>query len=152
MVAPEVNHSGAGHSLTLRRPLRTRRLSERHYAVDGTPTDCVLLALQNILEGENIDLILSGVNQGHNLGEDVTYSGTIAAAMEATLLKVPAIAFSREAPDRMLWATNWPHPGHAPKDEAMLLDTLLDWAPDPHTQRLILADNPARLYGFAKTG
>jgi D-galactarolactone isomerase len=58
----------------------------------------------------------------------------------------------REAPDRMLWATNWPHPGHAPKDEAMLLDTLLDWAPDPHTQRLILTDNPARLYGFPKAG
>jgi D-galactarolactone isomerase len=56
----------------------------------------------------------------------------------------------REAPDRMLWATNWPHPGHFPKDEAMLLDTLLDWAPDPHTRRLILADNPARLYRFAK--
>jgi D-galactarolactone isomerase len=57
----------------------------------------------------------------------------------------------REAPDRMLWATNWPHPGHFPKDEAMLLDTLLDWAPDQHTQRLILKDNPAKLYGFPKT-
>jgi len=58
----------------------------------------------------------------------------------------------KEAPDRMLWATNWPHPGHYPKDEAMLLDTLLDWAPDPHTRRLILTDNPARLYGFARHG
>ena len=56
----------------------------------------------------------------------------------------------KEAPDRMLWATNWPHPGHAPKDEAMLLDTLLDWAPNAHEQRLILVDNPARLYGFPK--
>ncbi len=56
----------------------------------------------------------------------------------------------KEAPDRMLWASNWPHPGHAPTDEAMLLDTLLDWAPDPHVQRLILKDNPARLYGFPK--
>jgi D-galactarolactone isomerase len=54
----------------------------------------------------------------------------------------------REAPDRMLWATNWPHPGHAPKDEAMLMDTLLDWAPEPHQQKLILVDNPARLYRF----
>jgi len=53
-----------------------------------------------------------------------------------------------EAPERMLWASNWPHPGHAPKDDAMLLDTLLDWAPDPDRQQLILADNPARLYGF----
>jgi 5'-nucleotidase len=107
VVAPEVNHSGAGHSLTLRRPLRTRRLSERHYAIDGTPTDCVLLALQNLLEEEKIDLILSGVNHGHNLGEDVTYSGTIAAAMEATLLQVPAIAFSQACHERhpVKWKT-----------------------------------------------
>ena len=113
VVAPEVNHSGAGHSLTLRRPLRTRRVSERHYAIDGTPTDCVLLALQTILEGEKIDLILSGVNHGHNLGEDVTYSGTIAAAMEATLLQVPAIAFSQACRDR--------HP--------VKWKTAADWAP-----------------------
>ena len=107
VIAPEVNHSGAGHSLTLRRPLRTRRVSERHYAIDGTPTDCVLLALQNILEEQRIDLILSGVNHGHNLGEDVTYSGTIAAAMEATLLQVPAIAFSQACRDRhpVKWKT-----------------------------------------------
>lgn len=107
VVAPEINHSGAGHSLTLRRPLRTRRLSERHYAIDGTPTDCVLLALQNILEEERIDLVLSGVNHGHNLGEDVTYSGTIAAAMEATLLQVPAIAFSQACRERhpVKWKT-----------------------------------------------
>lgn len=107
VVAPEVNHSGAGHSLTLRRPLRTRRVSERHYAIDGTPTDCVLLALQNILEDKKIDLILSGVNHGHNLGEDVTYSGTIAAAMEATLLQVPAIAFSQACHERhpVKWKT-----------------------------------------------
>jgi 5'-nucleotidase len=107
VVAPEINHSGAGHSLTLRRPLRTRRVSERHYAIDGTPTDCVLMALQNVLENEGIDLILSGVNHGHNLGEDVTYSGTIAAAMEATLLQVPAIAFSQACRERhpVKWKT-----------------------------------------------
>jgi len=107
VVAPEVNHSGAGHSLTIRRPLRTRRVSERHYAVDGTPTDCVLLALQNILQSEQIDLVLSGVNHGHNLAEDVTYSGTVAAAMEATLLQVPAIAFSQACHERhpVKWKT-----------------------------------------------
>ncbi len=107
VVAPEVNHSGAGHSLTLRRPLRTRQVSERRYAVDGTPTDCVLLALQNILEEQKIDLVLSGVNHGSNLGEDVTYSGTIAAAMEATLLQVPAIAFSQACHERhpVKWKT-----------------------------------------------
>jgi len=93
-VAPEVNHSGAGHSLTIKRPLRCHEVSERRYAVDGTPTDCVLLALQWLLPGP-VDLVLSGVNRGGNLGEDVTYSGTVAAAMEATLLDVPAIAFSQ---------------------------------------------------------
>lgn len=106
LVAPEVNHSGAGHSLTLRRPLRIRRLSERRYAVDGTPTDCVLLALQHIVR-EPFDLVLSGINHGANLGDDVTYSGTIAAAMEATLLGVPAIAISQACRDRepVKWRT-----------------------------------------------
>jgi 5'-nucleotidase len=93
-VAPEVNHSGAGHSLTIKRPLRCHEVSERRYAVDGTPTDCVLLALQWLLPGP-VELVLSGVNRGGNLGEDVTYSGTVAAAMEATLLDVPAIALSQ---------------------------------------------------------
>ena len=93
-VAPEVNHSGAGHSLTIKRPLRVHELSERRYAVDGTPTDSVLLALQSVVP-RPVDLVLSGVNRGGNLGEDVTYSGTIAAAMEATLLDVPAIAMSQ---------------------------------------------------------
>ncbi|GBD43478.1 5'-nucleotidase SurE [bacterium HR40] len=106
VVAPETNHSGAGHSLTLRRPLRIRRLSERHFAVDGTPTDCVLLALQHIIR-QPVDLVLSGINHGSNLGDDVTYSGTIAAAMEATLLGVPAIALSQACRDRdpVKWRT-----------------------------------------------
>lgn len=94
IVAPELEQSGAGHSLTMRRPLRIRQLSRRRYAVDGTPTDSVLLAVNHILKKRKPDLILSGVNRGSNLGEDVTYSGTIAAAMEGTLLGVPAIAFS----------------------------------------------------------
>ncbi len=106
VVAPEVNHSGAGHSLTLRRPLRLRQISERHVAVDGTPTDCVLLALQHIAE-DGIDMVLSGINSGGNCADDVTYSGTIAACMEATLLKIPAIAFSQCARDGhpMKWKT-----------------------------------------------
>ena len=94
VVAPETNQSGASHSLTLSRPLRIRRISARHYAVDGTPTDCVLLALQKILDGA-ADLVLSGVNHGSNLGEDVTYSGTVAAAMEPTVLGVRAVALSQ---------------------------------------------------------
>ena len=107
VVAPETNHSGAGHSLTLRRPLRYRRVTERHFAVDGTPTDCVLLGLQRLIPDAKPDLVLSGINHGANLGEDVTYSGTIAAAMEATLLGVRAIAFSQVCNDRqrIKWAT-----------------------------------------------
>jgi 5'-nucleotidase len=95
VVAPETNQSGASHSLTMQRPLRVRKVSRRRFAVDGTPTDCVLLALQTVIKGDPIDLVLSGVNHGGNLGEDVTYSGTIAAAMEATLFNVPAFALSQ---------------------------------------------------------
>src|SRR4051794_13381073 len=83
VVAPELNQSGAAHSLTLTRPLRVRRLEDQRLAVDGTPTDCVLLAVQHIIQDAPVDLVLSGVNHGGNLGEDVTYSGTVAAAMEA---------------------------------------------------------------------
>ena len=96
VVAPELEQSGAGHSLTLRRPLRIRQLGRRRYAVDGTPTDAVLLAVNQIMRAAKPSLVLSGVNRGGNMGEDVTYSGTIAAAMEATLLGVPAIALSLE--------------------------------------------------------
>lgn len=95
VVAPETEQSAASHSLTLRRPLRIRRLSRRRFAVDGTPTDSVLLAVQQIMKAHRPDLVLSGINRGGNLGEDVTYSGTIAAAMEATLLDVPGIALSQ---------------------------------------------------------
>ena len=95
VVAPEIEHSGAGHSLTLGRPLHIRHVSGQRYAVDGTPTDCMQLALKRLLKNKKPDLMLSGVNYGGNLGEDVTYSGTIAAAMEATLLGVPSIALSQ---------------------------------------------------------
>jgi 5'-nucleotidase len=95
VVAPEIEQSGAAHSLTLRRPLQVRRLSGRRFAVDGTPTDCVLVAVNKLIPRKAPDLVLSGVNRGANLGEDITYSGTIAAAMEATLLNIPAIAFSQ---------------------------------------------------------
>src|SRR5919112_1650446 len=83
VVAPETEQSGASHSLTLHRPLRLRQMAERRFAVDGTPTDCVLLAINHILKDRRPDLVLSGINNGSNIGEDVTYSGTIAAAMEA---------------------------------------------------------------------
>jgi len=107
VVAPEHEQSAAGHSLTIRRPLRVRRLSPRRFAVDGTPTDSVLLGINHIIKGRRPDLVLSGVNRGGNLGDDITYSGTVAAAMEAVILGIPAIAFSQfltpEHPIR--WAT-----------------------------------------------
>jgi 5'-nucleotidase len=96
VVAPELEQSGASHSLTTRRPLRLIELSPRRYAVDGTPTDCVLLAVKRLLRDHPPDLVLSGINGGSNVGEDLTYSGTVAAAMEATLLDIPAIALSQD--------------------------------------------------------
>jgi 5'-nucleotidase len=107
VVAPEQEQSGASHSLTLYRPLRVRKLGPRRFAVDGTPTDCVLLAVNVILKDKRPTLLLAGVNAGGNLGEDVTYSGTVAAAMEATLLDVPAIAMSQHVADDhpVRWAT-----------------------------------------------
>lgn len=105
VVAPETEQSAASHSLTLRRPLRVRKLSSRRFAVDGTPTDSVLLAVNHVLKDKRPDLVVSGVNRGANLGEDVTYSGTIAAAMEGTLLGIPSIAFSQLNEDRA--ATKW---------------------------------------------
>ena len=107
VVAPEQEQSGASHSLTLHRPLRVRKLGPKRYAVDGTPTDCVLLAVNAVLEDKRPDLVLSGVNAGANMGEDVTYSGTIAAAMEASLLGLKAIALSQNVGDEapVQWAT-----------------------------------------------
>jgi 5'-nucleotidase len=100
VVAPEWEQSGAGHSLTTRRPLRLREVSARRYVVDGTPTDCVLLALKRLLRDRPPTLVLSGINAGGNVAEDITYSGTCAAAMEATLFGLPAIALSQEYRDR----------------------------------------------------
>src|SRR5687767_3017243 len=95
VVAPETEQSGASHSLTLARPLRIRQLDERHWAVDGTPTDCVTLALNQILSAEmRPDICCSGINHGANLGDDATYSGTVAGALESTILRVPGLAFS----------------------------------------------------------
>src|SRR6267143_1577249 len=95
VIAPAAEMSGASHSLTLARPLRIRQIDDRHWTVDGTPTDCVTLALHKILpEEERPDLCVSGINHGGNLGDDATYSGTVAGALEATILGVPGIAFS----------------------------------------------------------
>ncbi len=95
VVAPEVNKSGAGHSLSLNEPLRMRQLDERAYAVRGTPTDCVIMGVRHILRDKRPDLVLSGVNKGANMAEDVTYSGTIAGAFEGTQMGIRSIALSQ---------------------------------------------------------
>ncbi len=93
IVAPDREQSAVGHALTLHHPLRVTQLESLRYAVDGTPTDCVNLGIHTLLS-EKPDLVVSGINRGGNLAEDVTYSGTVSAAMEATLMGVPAIAVS----------------------------------------------------------
>jgi len=113
VVAPEEEHSGASHSLTLTAPLRLRKISAKRYSVEGTPTDCVMMAINQVLADNPPDLLLSGVNRGANMGEDVTYSGTIAAAMEGTLVGVPSIALSQSFANRkiMHWPTAEKHAG-----------------------------------------
>ena len=93
VVAPDREQSATSHSLTLHHPLRARRTPDGAWIVDGTPTDCVILAVQELIDGRP-DLCVSGVNHGPNMGEDVLYSGTVAAAMEATVLGIPAVAIS----------------------------------------------------------
>jgi 5'-nucleotidase len=94
VVAPETDQSGVAHSLSLNDPLRLREIDERHFAIKGTPTDCVIMAARNIMP-QKPDLILSGVNRGRNAAEDVTYSGTVAGAMEGTVLGIPSFALSQ---------------------------------------------------------
>jgi 5'-nucleotidase len=97
IVAPHVEASAIGHALTLRRPLRMERLRDRVYEVDGTPTDCVNIAVTQVFTSSVVpDLVLSGINKGYNLGDDVTYSGTVSGALEASLLGIPSIAVSLE--------------------------------------------------------
>ena len=93
--APETEQSGASRALTLSMPVRVRQLGPRRFAVSGTPTDCVMLAISELVEGARPDLVLSGVNRGQNLAEDVSMSGTVAAAMMAMALGVPGIALSQ---------------------------------------------------------
>jgi 5'-nucleotidase len=116
VVAPEHDQSGVAHSLSLNDPLRLREVAERRFAVRGTPTDCVIMGVRHVLEGKDIDLVLSGVNRGRNVGEDVIYSGTVAGAMEGAVLGIPSIALSQAYKSRS---------GQPP-----LWDTSLRYAPD----------------------
>lgn len=96
VVAPDREQSGQGHALTLNHPLRYERRGPRRFAVQGTPTDCIYLGVHRILDARP-KIVVSGVNRGYNLGEDITYSGTVSAAFEATLISVPAFAISQES-------------------------------------------------------
>ena len=94
VVAPERDQSGASHSLSLMNPVRYRGLAQRKFAVEGTPTDCILLGVRHLIPPPKPDLVLTGINCGGNLGDDVTYSGTVAGAVEGTLHGIPSIALS----------------------------------------------------------
>jgi 5'/3'-nucleotidase len=127
-VAPETNQSGASHSLSLHEPLRMRQIDERAFAVRGTPTDSVIMAVRHVLKDKLPDLVLSGVNRGGNVAEDVTYSGTIAGAFEGTTLGIRSIALSQaygfERGKSIKWQTAIAHgPGLIRKLLAV------DWAP-----------------------
>ncbi len=112
VVAPETDQSGVSHSVTLSDPLRLRQAGKQRYALRGTPTDCVIMGLEVILDRPP-DLILSGVNRGQNIADDVTYSGTVAGAMEGTLLGIPSIALSQaygyDTGDAPPWETAQTH-------------------------------------------
>jgi 5'-nucleotidase len=95
VVAPETDNSGVSHSLSLNDPLRLREVGPRHFAVKGTPTDCVIMAVRHIMSEHRPDLVLSGVNRGQNVAEDVSYSGTVAGAKEGAVLNIPAVALSQ---------------------------------------------------------
>ncbi len=128
VVAPETNQSGASHSLSLHEPLRMRQVDERAFAVRGTPTDSVIMGVRHVLKDKTPDLVLSGINRGANMAEDVTYSGTIAGAFEGTILGIRSIALSQafgfESTKSVRWQTAL---AHAP---ALLRKLLaLEWGP-----------------------
>ncbi len=147
VVAPDRDQSAVSHSLTLQRPLRIGQVGPRSFTVDGTPTDCVNLAINRIMRGEQRPcLVVSGINQGPNLGDDVTYSGTVSAAMEATLLGVPALAVSLAAHppfDYHAAARFTRHLAEAVLARGLPPDTLLNVNVPPGT--------PERIQGFRFT-
>ncbi len=115
VMAPETEQSGASHSLTLTSPLRLRQISERRFAVSGTPTDCVMMGALHVLKDKPPALVLSGVNAGSNLADDVTYSGTIAGAMEGCALGIPSIALSQASDEDSRERFDWsPGSAHGP--------------------------------------
>jgi 5'-nucleotidase len=128
IVAPETNQSGASHSLSLHEPLRMRRIDDRAFAVRGTPTDSVIMGVRHVLKDRAPDLVLSGVNRGANMAEDVTYSGTIAGAFEGTILGIRSIALSQAYGSDVTKGPKWQTAiAHGPRLVRALL--AMDWAP-----------------------
>jgi 5'-nucleotidase len=119
-VAPDREQSAASHSLTLQRPLRINKLAENRYSVDGTPTDAVMIAVHALLKGRQPDLLISGINRGPNMGDDITYSGTVAAAIEGSIIGIPSIAVS---------LTDWDTDNYLPAASAVrkIVRQLWDW-------------------------
>ncbi len=141
VVAPSDQQSASSHSLTLTNPLRVLDQGPGRYAVTGTPTDCVLVAIEHILRGDRPDFVLSGINHGPNMGEDVIYSGTVAAAMEGAILGIPSVALSLAAWHPRDWsgAAAFVHDGlpaliDAPLGPGVLLNVNIPELP-PHAVR-----------------
>ena len=116
VIAPEFDQPGVSHSLSLNDPLRLRKVGEHHFAVKGTPTDCVIMGARHVLKDRPPDLVLAGVNRGRNAGEDVIYSGTVAGAVEGTILGIPSLALSQAYLSRSNQPPHW--------------DTAMRFAPD----------------------
>ncbi|MCB1495337.1 MAG: 5'/3'-nucleotidase SurE [Bauldia sp.] len=135
VVAPETDQSGLSHSLSLNDPLRLREINAKKFALRGTPTDCVIMAMRRLLAENRPDLILSGVNSGQNAADDVTYSGTVAGAMEGTLLGIPSIALSQ--------ASSFQH-----GERQMHWDTAEKHAPDIIRKLMDFGFPPAVLYNL----
>jgi 5'-nucleotidase len=128
VVAPETNQSGASHSLSLHEPLRMRPIDERAFAVRGTPTDSVIMGVRHVLKDKPPDLVLSGINRGANMAEDVTYSGTIAGAFEGTTLGIRSMALSQSYGVEGVKGIRWQTPiAHAPELIRKLL--AVEWPP-----------------------
>jgi 5'-nucleotidase len=141
VIAPETEQSGASHSLTLTMPLRLRQVGERRYAVAGTPTDCVMMGCLHLLKDKPPELILSGVNWGSNLADDVTYSGTIAGAMEGCALGIPSVAMSQAGDEETRENIDWsPGEVHAPELIRQLLQA--GW-PDGTLMNINFPSGPA---------
>src|SRR5262249_15080236 len=107
VIAPEFDQSGVSHSLSLNDPLRLREVGERRFAVKGTPTDCVIMGARHVIKDRPPNLVLAGVNRGRNAGEDVIYSGTVAGAVEGTILRIPSLALSQAYRSRSGEPPHW---------------------------------------------